>query len=542
MRLEDLTDVHAARHAERVEHDIGMGAVLEERHVLDRHDARHDTLVAVTAGHLVARLDLALHGHEDLDHLHDAGRKLVAALQLLDLVEEALLEALLRLVVLLLHGLDLGHQSIVFDRELPPLRPRILVEELAGDLRVLLEALRARNAALADEDLGQARIGVAVEDRLLVVAVLRETLDLLALDGLGALVLVDAVTVEDTDFDDGAGHARGHAQRGVADVGGLLAEDGAQKLLFRRHRAFALRRDLADEDVARMDLGADIDDAGLVEVLQRLFRHVRNVARDFLRTQLRVAGHHLELLDVDRGEDVFLHDPLGEQDRVFEVVAVPRHERDEHVPAERQLAELGRRTVGDDVALAHDVAGADQRLLRDAGRLVGALELLQAVDVDAGTGRIRVLRRADNDTGRVHLVDDAGAAGRDGGAGITGHDRFHAGADERSVRLHQRHGLTLHVRAHESAVRVVVLEERDERGRDRHELLRRHLHEVDAIGSHDDVFTGAAADHELFRQRAVVDRAASWPGRCCTSPLPWPRGRSPRPSRGCRARGGTASR
>ena len=36
---------------------------------------------------------------------------------------------------------------------------------------------------------------------------------------------------------------------------------------------------------------------------------------------------------------------------VLEVVAVPRHERDEHVPAERQIAEIGRRTVGDDVAL-----------------------------------------------------------------------------------------------------------------------------------------------------------------------------------------------
>ncbi len=50
--------------------------------------------------------------------------------------------------------------------------------------------------------------------------------------------------------------------------------------------------------------GADIDDAGLVEVLQRLFRDVRNVAGDFLRPELGVAGHHLEFLDVDRGEDV----------------------------------------------------------------------------------------------------------------------------------------------------------------------------------------------------------------------------------------------
>ena len=32
--LEDLPDVHPARHAERVEHDVDRGAVLEERHVL----------------------------------------------------------------------------------------------------------------------------------------------------------------------------------------------------------------------------------------------------------------------------------------------------------------------------------------------------------------------------------------------------------------------------------------------------------------------------------------------------------------------------
>ena len=43
-------------------------------------------------------------------------------------------------------------------------------------------------------------------------------------------------------------------------------------------------------------------------------------------------------------------DALGDQDRVFEVVAVPRHEGDEHVAAQRQFAEIGRRTVGDDLA------------------------------------------------------------------------------------------------------------------------------------------------------------------------------------------------
>ena len=88
------------------------------------------------------------------------------------------------------------------------------------------------------------------------------------------------------------------------------------------------------------DFGADIDDAGFVEVLQRLFADVRNVAGDFLRPELGVARHRLEFLDVDRGEDVVAHDALGDEDGVLEVVAVPRHERDEHVLAERQFAQI----------------------------------------------------------------------------------------------------------------------------------------------------------------------------------------------------------
>ena len=78
-------------------------------------------------------------------------------------------------------------------------------------------------------------------------------------------------------------------------------------------------------------------------LLQRLLADVGDVAGDLLLAQLGVAGHDLELLDVDRGEDVVAHDALGDQDRVLEVVAVPGHEGAEHVAAERQLAEIGRR-------------------------------------------------------------------------------------------------------------------------------------------------------------------------------------------------------
>ncbi len=59
--------------------------------------------------------------------------------------------------------------------------------------------------------------------------------------------------------------------------------------------------------------------------------------------------------------------------------------------------------------------------------------------------------------------------------------RFDAGADDRRLRPQQRHGLALHVRAHERAVGVVVLEERDQGGRHRDDLLGGHVHELDLL-------------------------------------------------------------
>ncbi|MGY3111620.1 hypothetical protein ACVWW7_008247 [Bradyrhizobium sp. LM6.9] len=167
------------------------------------------------------------------------GRQFVTALKLFDLVEEALFQPLLRLVVLLPHGLDLGHQLVVRRSEQPPLRLRVLLEHRTGDLGVLLEALRTGNALPSLEQLGKTVVDVAVQNRLLVVAVLGQTFDLFPLDRQRTLVLVDAVTVEHAHFDDGALHARRNAQRGVANVGSLFTEDGAQELFFRRHRAFA---------------------------------------------------------------------------------------------------------------------------------------------------------------------------------------------------------------------------------------------------------------------------------------------------------------
>ena len=78
-----------------------------------------------------------------------------------------------------------------------------------------------------------------------------------------------------------------------------------------------------------------------------------------------------------------LHDALGEDDRVLVVVALPRHERDEEVLAERQLARRrstdrrrARRPRPRPSPSTHD------RAVVDAGALVGAQELRQLVLVE----------------------------------------------------------------------------------------------------------------------------------------------------------------
>jgi hypothetical protein len=81
-----------------------------------------------------------------------------------------------------------------------------------------------------------------------------------------------------------------------------------------------------------------------------------------------------------------------------------------------------------------------------------------------------------------------------------------AGADVGRLGPHQRHGLALHVGAHEGPVGVVVLEERDERGGHRDDLLRRDVHELDLVGRHrGDLGGGAEEDVALELQLEVAE-------------------------------------
>ena len=164
------------------------------------------------------------------------------------------------------------------------------------------------------------------------------------------------------------------------------------------------------------------------------------------------------LLDVNRREDVVLDESLGDDDGVLEVVALPRHERHEQVPAEGKLACIGGRAVGEHIANLDLVALPDQCLVIHACALVGPSELVE------GEGVLLIgLGFLHDDLVTVDLDDLAGNGRNDHVSGVLGGTAFHTCADERGVGGQKRHSLTLHVRAHQSPVGVVMLEEGDQR-------------------------------------------------------------------------------
>src|SRR5690606_17735128 len=97
--------------------------------------------------------------------------------------------------------------------------------------RVVGDAGLRRAVAEQAEDLA---LRARADDAQLVHAVLVELAALLLFDARRALVLADALAREHAGVDDGALGARRHAERRVAHLAGLLAEDRAKQLLLGR--------------------------------------------------------------------------------------------------------------------------------------------------------------------------------------------------------------------------------------------------------------------------------------------------------------------
>src|SRR5580704_3008835 len=442
VRFKNLSDVHTRRIAELLENDLDPSAIRHIRHVFLRHDASDNAFVTVASGHLVADGELALHRDIDLDELDDTRRQFVALLQFFlalfgDLAEHVDLARS--------HFLDLfdllDEQRILF----------VEFQTLEVTRRNLLDDVAGQFDALGEKALvGLFVVQIGLEN--FPAEQIREALE--------------ALIREDADF----------IGKVFLELEDLIGFDGLVALVF---------------------FAAHADDTALIEIAKERFADVGDVARDFFGSQLRVARFDFVLLDVDRGVVVVLDQLIAHENGVFEVVPAPWNEGDEYVASESEFAAFGARTVREDLSLLHAVAYANQRLLVDASVLVGTLEFDELIDVSADftaehAGVIGL--DANDDAFGVDLIDDAIALAEHDRARIASGDALHAGTDERSISANQRNGLALHVRTHQRAVGVVVLEERNQAGGDGDELLWRNVDVVDFI---------AALQHEVAGLTAV---------------------------------------
>src|SRR5882762_5374 len=516
MGLEDLADVHTGRNAQRVEHHFHGSTVGQIRHVRFRNDARDHTLVAVAAGHFVADREFSLHGDVALHQFDDPGRQLVAFSKLFLALLGNLPEDIDLTRGHLLDFVDFFDEQRILVGEFQPLQVPggDFLDDVAGELGALGDqafvgflVVQVGRQFLAVEQRGEPLQALVGQDADFVGQVFLQFENLGGFDRLMAFIFFRALAAEDLDVDDGALNARRAIERSIANIAGLLPEDGAQEFFFRRQRGFALGGDFANQDVAGTHGGANADDAAFIEVAEEHLADIGNIAGDFLWAELGVTRLDFVFFNVDGGVVVVLDQLFADQDGVLEVVAAPREERDQNVAAQRQFAALGARSVGQHLALADAVTDADERLLVDARILVRPLEFDELVDVSADfagehTGVVGL--DVHDDAFGVHLVHDSVAAADDHSARIASGDAFHAGADQRGFSADQRHGLALHVGTHQRAVGVVVFEEWNQARRNRDQLFRRNVDVVHFLALFQDEVSGLPAVDQLGRDAAAL--------------------------------------
>ena len=208
---------------------------------------------------------------------------------------------------------------------------------------------------------------------------------------------------------------------------------------------------------------------------------------------------------MDGSETIFLNHTLGNEDGVFEVVTVPRHERYAHVLTKRQFTEVGGRTVCQHVAALNWLTQRYTRHLVDTGVLVRTGVFGQVINVDTCFTRVHlVFVNFDNDTGGIHVLNSTATFSNRSNTGVNGNSTFHTGTNQRLISTQSWNGLTLHVRTHQCTVGVIVFQERDQGRTDGYYLLGGYVHVVNLVAAEQTRFAFATAGNQIFYKVAFV--------------------------------------
>ena len=259
------------------------------------HNLGDNSLVTVTAGHLITHLELALLGDDYFGHFHDACRQFVSN------ADGELLTAVyphnvanLNLVVMQ----QCIHQSVsvVVGSPGTPREVGVVnhgVERLEGVFsafrnNVFIEVVDHALAGFSAHKLRQFVDEYGANGFQVCYQFKIKLLEIFFVSD--ALALVFHAATEQLLVNNYPTDARRRLERSIFNVACLVAKDGAKQFLFGRWVALALGRDFTNHNVAWNNLCSNTDQSVLVKVFGSFFADIRNICRQFFHSQLGVAN------------------------------------------------------------------------------------------------------------------------------------------------------------------------------------------------------------------------------------------------------------
>ena len=170
-----------------------------------------------------------------------------------------------------------------------------------------------------------------------------------------------------------------YAQRSVTYFAALLTEDSAQQTLFWSQLSFTLRCNLTYQNIAWLYFGTHANNTAVIEVSQSIFTYVWKITSNFFCAELGFTSINLVLFNVNGRQCIVLNQTLRNNNCIFVVVTVPRHEGYEQVLTQSQFTLISCRTISQNRSNFNAVSFVNQRNLVVACGLIGALELNELV-------------------------------------------------------------------------------------------------------------------------------------------------------------------
>src|SRR3989344_4671571 len=115
-------------------------------------------------------------------------------------------------------------------------------------------------------------------------------------------------------------------QRRIFYIFCFFSEDCAQEAFFWRKVCLSLIRNFSNQDITRSYFCTNSNHAFFIQITKLFFAHAWNIARYHFCAQFCVAHVNRKVFNMNRAKAVIFYYTFRNNDGIFKVVTVPRHE------------------------------------------------------------------------------------------------------------------------------------------------------------------------------------------------------------------------